>query len=119
MGIGEIDRFFPEPIHNIFISSFLNYGWLAGSAWLLLVGLSIWHAWVNYRETKHPLAVLLFCCSFSQVLCAVLHQCEQWRSLWLFMGLHWGFTIRNFVSQRAPERPVLPAPVHVAAPRPA
>jgi O-antigen ligase len=119
MGIGEIDKFFPEPIHNIFISSFLNYGWVAGSAWLLLIALMVRHAWVNYRETRHPLAVLLFCCSFSQVLCAVLHQCEQWRSLWLFMGLHWGFTIRNFVSAPAAERPVARVLAPAAAPRPA
>lgn len=118
MGIGEIDKYFPEPIHNIFISSFLNYGWIAGSAWLLLVGLSVRHAWVNYRETGHPLAVLLFCCSFSQVLCAVLHQCEQWRSLWLFMGLHWGFTIRNFVMARSPA-PAAPAIPPAPIPTPA
>lgn len=119
MGIGEIDKYFPEPIHNIFISSFLNYGWIAGSAWLLLIALSVRHAWVNYRETQHPLAVLLLCCSFSQVLCAVLHQCEQWRSLWLFMGLHWGFTIRNFVPASVPARPAVLRPAHMAAATPA
>jgi hypothetical protein len=101
MGIGVIDRYFPEPIHNIFISSFLNYGWLAGAAWLLLIGLGVRHAWHNWRSTQNPLAILMFCCMLSQVLCAVLHQCEQWRSLWLFMGLHWGFTAANFLRERA------------------
>jgi hypothetical protein len=119
MGIGEIDKYFPEPIHNIFISSFLNYGWIAGAAWLLMVGLSVRHAYLNYRATEHPLAILMFCCFLSQILCAVLHQCEQWRSLWMFMGLHWGFTIRNFAPalRSPPPQPVRPQRVHEAEPR--
>ena len=30
LGLFEIDKYFPEPIHNIWISAFLNYGWIAG-----------------------------------------------------------------------------------------
>jgi hypothetical protein len=120
MGIGQINRYFPEPIHNIFISSFLNYGWLAGAAWLLLIALSVRHAWVNWRATGHPLAILMFCCFLSQVLCAVLHQCEQWRSLWMFMGLHWGFTIANFAPAAArAEQPARLKPAYSGEPRPA
>jgi hypothetical protein len=37
MGLFEIDRIFDEPIHNIWLSSFLNYGWLAGFCWTLLM----------------------------------------------------------------------------------
>ena len=40
LGMLEIDKYFPEPVHNIFISSFVNYGWLAGVAWILLTLLS-------------------------------------------------------------------------------
>ena len=33
LGLFEIDKYFPEPIHNIWISAFLNYGWIAGFDW--------------------------------------------------------------------------------------
>jgi hypothetical protein len=32
----------------------------------------------------------------TQLPCAILQQVEHWRHLWLFLGLLWGFNIRNF-----------------------
>jgi hypothetical protein len=96
LGMLEIDKYFPEPIHNLFISSFLNYGWLAGIAWILLTLLSFKIAFENQRATRSPIAVWLSFSLLTQLPCALLQQVEHWRHLWLLLGLLWGFNIRNF-----------------------
>lgn len=100
IGILQVDHYFSEPVHNIFISSFLNYGWIAGIAWLLLVILSVRVGLHNYKRTRSPIAILLLFAFLSQILCASLHEGEHWRHMWLWIGVLWGFNLRNF--------PVLP-----------
>ena len=100
IGLEQIERYFPENIHNIFVSSFLNYGWLGGLAWLLLTMLSVSVALSNYRQTASPISALLFFGYLSQVLGASLHEGEHWRHLWLFLGLLWGFNVHNFAVAR-------------------
>ena len=104
LGLFEIDKIFPEPIHNIWISSFLNYGWLAGFAWTLLMILSVQQAWYNWKRSGDELFLLILFCWLSVMSCAMLHQAERWRFLWLFTGMLWGLNYRNFmpVSRQAP-----------------
>jgi len=111
LGLFEIDKIFPEPIHNIWISSFLNYGWLAGFAWTLLMVLSVQQAWYNWKRSHDKLFLLILCCWLSVVSCAMLHQAERWRFLWLLTGMLWGLNYRNFVS--APRE--VPAPDDASA----
>ena len=113
LGVLQLEKIFPEPIHNIFLSSFVNYGWSGGFTWLLLVGSSIVLAVENYRRTRSPVAVLLMFTFLAVVMCASLHEGEHWRHLWLFIGLLWGFTQANF---RETAR-VTPQPPAVAATR--
>jgi hypothetical protein len=104
LGLFEIDKIFPEPIHNIWISSFLNYGWLAGFAWTLLMILSVQQAWYNWKRSGDELFLLVLFCWLSVISCAMLHQAERWRFLWLFTGMLWGLNYRNFIpaSREAP-----------------
>ena len=97
LGLFEIDKIFPEPIHNIWISSFLNYGWLAGFAWTLLMILSVQQAWYNWKRSRDELFLLILFCWLSVVSCAMLHQAERWRFLWLLIGMLWGLNYRNFI----------------------
>jgi O-Antigen ligase len=97
LGLFEIDKIFPEPIHNIWISSFLNYGWLAGFAWTLLMVLSVQQAWYNWKRSGDELFLLILLCWLSVVSCAMLHQAERWRFLWMFTGMLWGLNYRNFI----------------------
>jgi VanZ family protein len=96
LGLYELDKYFPEPIHNIWISSFLNYGWVAGLAWTLLMVLSLQITWYNWKRTRNSLCLFVFFSWLSIVSCAMLHQSERWRHLWLFTGIVWGFNYRNF-----------------------
>jgi hypothetical protein len=98
LGLFELDKIFPEPIHNIWISSFLNYGWIAGFAWTLLMVLSVQQAWYNWRRSKSTMCLLILFSWLSIISCAMLHQGERWRFLWLFTGILWGFNYRNFTA---------------------
>ena len=102
LGMLEIDKVFSEPVHNIFISSFVNYGWLAGIAWILLTLLSFKIAIEDYRATRSPIAIWLSFSLLAQLPSALLQQVEHWRHLWLFLGLLWGFKPRNFPAPITP-----------------
>ena len=111
LGMLQIDKIFPEPIHNIFISSFVNYGWLAGVAWIMLTVLSVKVAFQNYHATKSPVVVWLAFSLAAQLPCALLQQVEHWRHLWMFFGLLWGVNAANFVRRRLPARQAWQAPL--------
>lgn len=96
LGIVQQEKIFAEPIHNIFLSSFLNYGWLGGVAWLLVFFGSVWISVSNFHSTGSPMVALLMASFLGPVLCAILHEGEHWRHLWLFLGLLWGFNPQNF-----------------------
>src|SRR6476469_2804903 len=77
LGMLQIDKFFPEAIHDIFLSSFLNYGWLAGVSWLLLTFWSFKVAFANQRATHSPMAMWISFSLLSQLPCALLQQVEH------------------------------------------
>jgi hypothetical protein len=98
LGLFELDKYFPEPIHNIWISSFLNYGWCAGFAWTLLMVLSVQQAWYSWRRTGNAIVLLILFSWLAIVSCAMLHQAERWRFMWLLTGMLWGLNHRNFAA---------------------
>ena len=110
LGMLQIDKYFPEPIHNVFLSSFLNYGWVAGVVWILLTVLSFKIAIANERATKSPVAVWLSFSVLAQLPCGMLQQVEHWRHLWLLLGLLWGLNVKNFAPARPAPRRAWDAP---------
>jgi hypothetical protein len=111
LGMLEFDKIFPEPIHDIFLGSFVNYGWLAGVAWILLTVLSFKIAFSNQRATGSPVGLWLSFSILAQLPCAVLQQVEHWRHLWMLLGLLWGFKGRNFpAASQSMGRPAFVAP---------
>ena len=120
LGVLQLEKVFPEPIHNIFLSSFVNYGWTGGVTWLVLVLSSIVLAIENYRRTRSAVAILLLFTFLAVVMCASLHEGEHWRHMWLFIGLLWGFSQANFREElpapRPQMRPALAMPPPVSHP---
>jgi O-antigen ligase len=117
LGVLQLEKIFPEPIHDIFLSSFVNYGWSGGITWLLMFGSSLVLAVENYRRTRSPIAVLLLFTFLTVVMCASLHEGEHWRHLWLFIGLLWGFTQANFLATAPAVRPAVSHVPAAAIPR--
>lgn len=102
VGVLQLEKVFPEPIHNIWLSSFVNYGWVAGFAWITLVVASVVVSILNYRRTQNDIAVVLLMSLVGIVMCATLHEGEHWRHMWLAFGLVWGLNTFRFLSGTGP-----------------
>jgi hypothetical protein len=113
VGVLQLEKIFPEPIHNIWLSSFVNYGWVAGVAWVTLVFSSVGVSVLNYRKTRNDIAVVLLISLVGVVMGATLHEGEHWRHMWLSFGLVWGFNPLNF--EPAPKATVRPVRRRAAA----
>jgi hypothetical protein len=100
MGLLQYEKLFPEPIHNVWISSFMNFGWAAGFSWTFLVIFSIAISVRNYRLTGDVVCIVLMLGWLGIVFCAFLHEAERWRHMWLTMGLIWGLNPRNWPARR-------------------
>ncbi|GHA39000.1 membrane protein [Devosia pacifica] len=91
VGVLQLEKIFPEPIHNIWLSSFVNYGWGGGISYVILAVGSVVVSVRNYRKTKDEIALALLISLLGILMGATLHEGEHWRHLWLFFGLVWGF----------------------------
>ena len=60
--------------------------------------LSVQQAWYNWRACRNDLSLYLLFSWLAIMSCAMLHQGERWRFLWMFTGLLWGFNYRNFIA---------------------
>ena len=114
-GVLQLEKIFPEPIHNIWLSSFVNYGWLGGFTWIVLFFSSIGVCIQNYRKTRNPIPLVLMLSLIGIVMCASLHEGEHWRHMWLAYGLVWGFNAAKFMPE--PPRRAAPVPVMEEGPR--
>lgn len=92
IGVLQLEKIFPEPIHNVWLSSFVNYGWTGGIAWISLVVGSVFVTIRNYRRTRNEITLALLFSLIGVILGATLHEGEHWRQMWLMFGLIWGFT---------------------------
>jgi O-antigen ligase len=117
VGVLQLEKIFPEPIHNIWLSSFVNYGWGGGVAWVTLVIASFVVSLRNTRRTGSEIPLVLLFSLIGVILGASLHEGEHWRHMWLCFGLVWGFNAANFAADKAPARRRT-APGPVRAPRP-
>lgn len=91
LGVLQLEKIFPEPIHNIWLSSFVNYGWGGGFSYLILAAGSVVVSLLNYRRTRSEVAIALLISLAGIIFCSSLHEGEHWRHSWLFYGLVWGF----------------------------
>ena len=117
VGVLQLEKIFPEPIHNIWLSSFVNYGWLAGFSWITLVIASVVVSIRNYMQTKSEITITLLLSLAGIVMCASLHEGEHWRHMWLLFGLVWGVNAFNIGSDAAPAAPARQQPAKHPLPR--
>ncbi len=106
VGVLQLEKIFPEPIHNIWLSSFVNYGWGGGVSWVVLffssMVVSVW----NYLQTRNPITLTLVISLVGIVMCASLHEGEHWRHMWLFYGLIWGVNVHLLGMAKRKRRPI-------------
>jgi hypothetical protein len=123
IGVLQLEKIFPEPIHNIWLSSFVNYGWGGGFTWITLVISSLVVSIHNYWRTRNEITIALLISLVGIVMCCSLHEGEHWRHMWLAFGMVWGVNVYNLglaTRQREAVVPVAGSPApNSAVQRPA
>lgn len=122
-GIGALEfpqRYHHEDVHNVYLSMYLNAGWVGGSLHLLLVLVTMFvglrHA--LRRTPTQGYFIIAFAALVATFLQGLLIDTDHWRHLYLLLGMVWALmgTDRTTVRAsriKANRRPVLLRPVIV------
>lgn len=97
-----------EQPHNIYISQFLNGGWIGGSLYVVLIVASLAYGLraVLRREWSSRTLLVVYACFAGLVVEGFVVETDHWRTFYLVLGMLWGL--------------VFPAPIaiaEIAAPR--
>lgn len=92
MGPFEFSRVYGLQQHNVYLQSFLVYGWGGGFAYVLLVLTTSWIAFANAikRTPWQGYAIAAAGTWLGVVLEGFIIDTDHWRSFFLVLGLIWG-----------------------------
>ena len=106
MGPFEFSRVYGLQQHNVYLQSFLVYGWGGGFAYVLLVLTTTWVAFAGAikRTPWQGYAIAAAGTWLGVVLEGFIIDTDHWRSFFLVLGLVWGLT----AATRAAVTPLYP-----------
>ncbi len=81
-----------EDVHNVYLSMFLNAGWLGGLFYLVVIGLTLALAGAHMlRSTRtRPLFLIAFAALVGNVVEGVVIDTDHWRHFYLLLAIVWG-----------------------------
>jgi O-antigen ligase len=98
LGLGAqqfVPQYHHEEPHNVYLTMFLNAGWVGGLIFFGLVATTcVWglrHAFV--RCTTQPLFLVVYACFVAQALEGAIIDLDHWRHFYLLMALVWGLML--------------------------
>jgi len=95
LGIGALEfsrAFHDEDVHNVYLSMFLNAGWLGGFTYFWLVLATLWTGLsLSIRSGPYQGIMLVFLASFAgMALEGAFVDTDHWRHFYILMGIIWG-----------------------------
>ena len=101
-GFGKSRETFGEDTHNVYIKSFLVYGWLGGIAYVSLVATTIYVAFKNVLKERPWQGYLQVCLIviIGHALVGLVVDIDRWRHLYLIYGLTWGMIAAERIWQK-------------------
>lgn len=112
-----------EDVHNVYLSMFLNAGWLGGFLYLALVALTLlWGLRHSLRQSPtQPMLIVCLAALAATALLGKLIDTDHWRHFYLLLGLTWGLMLCGRAKGRSARiisdaRPLLMQPVIVIPP---
>jgi O-antigen ligase len=98
LGIGALEfsrNFHPEDVHEVYLSMFLNSGWIGGTLYLALVLLTIG---LGLRQVLRDrggdgLSAVLVAAFIGMALEGLVIDTDHWRHFFLFMAMIWGMAL--------------------------
>ncbi|MEQ1695884.1 MAG: O-antigen ligase family protein [Hyphomicrobiaceae bacterium] len=81
-----------EEVHNVFLSMFLNAGWLGGLTYALMVGLTlaIGAKHLSIANEARPLFLIAYAAFVATALEGIIIDSDHWRSFYVLMAMVWG-----------------------------
>jgi O-antigen ligase len=100
LGLGAqqfVPHYHHEEPHNVYVTMFLNAGWVGGLIFLGLVATTcVWglrHAFV--RCATQPLFLVVYACFVAQALEGSIIDLDHWRHFYLLLALVWGLMLNG------------------------
>ncbi|MBI2716547.1 MAG: hypothetical protein HYX37_19195 [Rhizobiales bacterium] len=92
MGPFEFSRVHGLQQHNVYLQTFLVYGWLGGVAYLTLLVATMWTALrtVCVRTPWQPYLICAFAAFVGVVVEGFVIDTDHWRHFFLLLGMIWG-----------------------------
>ncbi len=103
LGALQFDGFLhPEQPHNVYVSQFLNGGWIGGFVYLTLLAASLVLGFqsVLKRRAEAPLLPVAYAAFAGLVVEGMVVETDHWRIFYLVLGILWGLTFPVLVAQR-------------------
>lgn len=101
LGIGALEfgqRYHPEAAHNVYLTMFLNSGWLGGAMYLLLVLLSLaFGLRFAMRGTEiRPMFLAVYAAFVGMAGEGIIIDSDHWRHFYVLMALLWGMMAADY-----------------------
>lgn len=98
LGIGAgvfTDVHHHEEVHNVYLSMFLNAGWLGGLLFILMCGLTTLYGFRHgfKRTITQPLFLVAYAAFVGNIVEGVVIDLDHWRHLYLLMAVVWGLML--------------------------
>jgi hypothetical protein len=97
LGLGAAvfhDKYHHEDVHEVYLSMFLNAGWVGGLTYITLVLLTLWLAARRAVQDRVGGVSAVLCASFiGMVLEGLVIDSDHWRHFFLLMGMIWGVAL--------------------------
>ena len=93
----------PEQPHNVYLSQFLNSGWLGGLAYLVIVvaSLALGLGAVLKRHWPSRLLLAVFAAFVGLAVEGLVVETDHWRNFYLVLGVLWGLVFPSVTSSPA------------------
>lgn len=92
LGAGDFAKFHGEDVHNVYLTAFINGGWLGGFAYLALVAATL-IVGLNAALRRSPwqgAAIVLFATFAGVAFEGLVVDTHHWRHFYVIAGLIWG-----------------------------
>ncbi|WP_321337541.1 O-antigen ligase family protein [Breoghania sp.] len=104
LGIGPLQFYktFTEDPHNMYLKSFMAYGWIGGVTWIVLMAWTLARLFplIFQPRPTRGIAIALFVTLVGHAMVALVIDMDHWRHNFLLIGLAWGLFAQEATLKR-------------------
>jgi hypothetical protein len=103
LGPTQFGRRFGQDVHNVYLNAFVAYGWVGGSAYLMIVIMTLARGFAAIRRQSPWRAYLVaaYATFAGLILEGLIVDTDHWRHFFLLVGLIWGVSAATGNQQRS------------------